>query len=148
MPEIGTSGSMSGDGNGALAIGPKRPRPSSTLPPLPTFADAQSRRLPGVLRTRCLSESHTPAQRLGGSFRSGNPAVSAFPERVSRLACTTRVSPRVVQSRELIALLRDRRIHAATLQHVLRWPEARIEDRQNDVMPRSRVRLLATPGCT
>jgi hypothetical protein len=56
-------------------------------PPLPTFADAQSRRLPGVLRTRCLSESHTPAQRLGGSFRSGNLAVSAFPERVSRLAC-------------------------------------------------------------
>jgi hypothetical protein len=36
-PEIGTSGSMSGDGKRALATGPKLPRPSSTLldPKLP-----------------------------------------------------------------------------------------------------------------
>ena len=35
MPEIGTSGAMSGMGNRALAVGPKQPRPSSTLPTLP-----------------------------------------------------------------------------------------------------------------
>jgi hypothetical protein len=33
MPEIGTSGSMSGDGKRSVAAWPKRPRPSSTLPP-------------------------------------------------------------------------------------------------------------------
>ena len=32
MPEIGSSGLMNGDGKRALAIGPKLPRPSSTLP--------------------------------------------------------------------------------------------------------------------
>ncbi len=32
MPEIGTSGSMSGDGKRGVAEGPKLPRPSSTLP--------------------------------------------------------------------------------------------------------------------
>jgi hypothetical protein len=32
MPEIGTSGSMSGDGKRSVAAWPKRPRPSSTLP--------------------------------------------------------------------------------------------------------------------
>jgi hypothetical protein len=41
-------------------------------PPLPIFADAQSRRLPGVLRTHCLSESHTPAQRLPSSTDRDN----------------------------------------------------------------------------
>ena len=37
MPEIGTSGSMSGDGKRGVAEWPKLPRPSSTLPfrPLP-----------------------------------------------------------------------------------------------------------------
>src|SRR5216684_3360000 len=33
MPEIGTSGSMSGDGKRSVAEWPKLPRPSSTLPP-------------------------------------------------------------------------------------------------------------------
>ena len=32
MPEIGTSGSMSGDGKRGVAAWPKLPRPSSTLP--------------------------------------------------------------------------------------------------------------------
>jgi hypothetical protein len=32
MPEIGTSGSMSGDGKRGVAAWPKPPRPSSTLP--------------------------------------------------------------------------------------------------------------------
>jgi len=32
MPEIGTSGSMSGDGKRGVAKWPKLPRPSSTLP--------------------------------------------------------------------------------------------------------------------
>jgi hypothetical protein len=32
MPEIGSSGLMSGDGKRGLAIGHKLPRPSSTLP--------------------------------------------------------------------------------------------------------------------
>ncbi len=32
MPEIGTSGSMSGDGKRSDAAWPKLPRPSSTLP--------------------------------------------------------------------------------------------------------------------
>jgi hypothetical protein len=32
MPEIGSSGLMSGDGKRGVAIGPKLPRPSSTLP--------------------------------------------------------------------------------------------------------------------
>jgi hypothetical protein len=32
MPEIGTFGLMSGDGRRALAVDPKLPRPSSTLP--------------------------------------------------------------------------------------------------------------------
>jgi hypothetical protein len=35
MPEIGTSGSMSGDGKRGVAEWPKLPRPSSTLPKLP-----------------------------------------------------------------------------------------------------------------
>ena len=35
MPEIGTSGSMSGDGKRSVAEWPKLPRPSSTLPNLP-----------------------------------------------------------------------------------------------------------------
>ena len=35
MPEIGTSGSMSGDGKRGVAEWPKLPRPSSTLPELP-----------------------------------------------------------------------------------------------------------------
>ena len=34
MPEIGTSGSMSGDGKRGVAERPKLPRPSSTLPKL------------------------------------------------------------------------------------------------------------------
>jgi hypothetical protein len=38
MPEIGTSGSMSGDGKRSAAAWPKLPRPSSTLPFLPFAA--------------------------------------------------------------------------------------------------------------
>jgi hypothetical protein len=38
MPEIGTSGSMSGDGKRSAAAWPKLPRPSSTLPFLPFVA--------------------------------------------------------------------------------------------------------------
>jgi hypothetical protein len=34
MPEIGTSGLMSGDGKRGVAEWPKLPRPSSTLPEL------------------------------------------------------------------------------------------------------------------
>jgi hypothetical protein len=37
MPEIGTSGSMSGDGKRGVAEWPKLPRPSSTLPKLPIW---------------------------------------------------------------------------------------------------------------
>ena len=43
MPEIGTYGSMSGDGKRGDAAGPKLPRPSSTLPKL-TFARLTWRR--------------------------------------------------------------------------------------------------------
>jgi len=41
MPEIGTYGSMSGDGKRGDAAWPKLPRPSSTLPllPFPTRAE-------------------------------------------------------------------------------------------------------------
>ena len=38
MPEIGTSGSMSGDGKRSVAEWPKLPRPSSTLPQLSNHA--------------------------------------------------------------------------------------------------------------
>jgi len=37
MPEIGTSGSMSGDGKRGVAEWPKLPRPSSTLPQRPRW---------------------------------------------------------------------------------------------------------------
>src|SRR5262249_44780803 len=37
MPEIGTSGSMSGDGKRSVAAWPKLPRPSSTLPEQRSF---------------------------------------------------------------------------------------------------------------
>src|SRR5262249_25608185 len=40
MPEIGTSGSTSGDGKRRVAAWPKRPRPSSTLPKR-TFRDVR-----------------------------------------------------------------------------------------------------------
>jgi hypothetical protein len=43
MPEIGTSGSMSGDGKRSVAERPKLPRPSSTLP------SATSRDVPCLL---------------------------------------------------------------------------------------------------
>ena len=39
MPEIGTSGSMSGDGKRGVAEWPKLPRPSSTLPKASGKAD-------------------------------------------------------------------------------------------------------------
>jgi hypothetical protein len=42
MPEIGTSGSMSGDGKRGVAEWPKLPRPSSTLPE-PTIQDVALR---------------------------------------------------------------------------------------------------------
>ena len=35
MPEIGTNGSMGGDGKRSVAAWPKLPRPSSTLPEVP-----------------------------------------------------------------------------------------------------------------
>ena len=38
MPEIGTSGSMSGDGKRGAAEWPKLPRPSSTLPRRPDWS--------------------------------------------------------------------------------------------------------------
>jgi hypothetical protein len=38
MPEIGTSGSMSGDGKRGVAESPKLPRPSSTLPLATNFS--------------------------------------------------------------------------------------------------------------
>jgi hypothetical protein len=41
MPEIGTSGSMSGDGKRSVAAWPKLPRPSSTLPKRRTGATHQ-----------------------------------------------------------------------------------------------------------
>jgi hypothetical protein len=43
MPEIGTSGSMSGDGKRGVAAWPKLPRPSSTLPLLPSANAADVR---------------------------------------------------------------------------------------------------------
>jgi hypothetical protein len=41
MPQLGTSGSMSGDGKRSVAEWPKLPRPSSTLPK-PTSSDVRS----------------------------------------------------------------------------------------------------------
>ena len=43
MPEIGTSGSMSGDGKRGVAEWPKLPRPSSTLPSLCSMLTLTSR---------------------------------------------------------------------------------------------------------
>jgi len=45
MPEIGTNGSMGGDGKRSVAAWPKLPRPSSTLPEVP---GGQSSTLPEV----------------------------------------------------------------------------------------------------
>ena len=45
-------------GNGALAIGPKLPRPSSTLPNSPFAALQQFRQLSEVLETRADGREH------------------------------------------------------------------------------------------
>src|SRR5215207_9473074 len=58
MPEIGTSGSMSGDGKRSDAEWPKLPRPSSTLPS-PT-----SRGDPGM--SACGAKSGPAAEIVGG----------------------------------------------------------------------------------
>jgi hypothetical protein len=50
MPEIGTSGSMSGDGKRSVAEWPKLPRPSSTLPNPPTTDGQSMSALPGYIR--------------------------------------------------------------------------------------------------
>jgi hypothetical protein len=49
-PEIGTSGSMSGGWETERWLGPKQPRPSSTLPTLPSPAICLARKLSGVSR--------------------------------------------------------------------------------------------------
>src|SRR5262249_7829674 len=61
MPEIGTSGSMSGDGKRSVAAWPKLPRPSSTLPGC--FALLNTRAQPVASKNRLLT---TIAYQLGG----------------------------------------------------------------------------------
>ena len=51
MPEIGTSGSMSGDGKRSVAAWPKLPRPSSTLPDRHPLRRTNFRSLSEDLRT-------------------------------------------------------------------------------------------------
>jgi hypothetical protein len=67
MPEIGTSGSMSGDGKRGVAEWPKLPRPSSTLPITtkpatlhngregPTTAASRCSKMPFAVGTRVTS---------------------------------------------------------------------------------------------
>jgi len=52
MPEIGTSGSMSGDGKRGVAEWPKLPRPSSTLPPLPPLSRDGAAAFGGITAAR------------------------------------------------------------------------------------------------
>jgi hypothetical protein len=51
MPEIGTSGLMSGDGKRGVGIGPNLPRPSSTLPEPTNFGTAVRLSVVGVMQT-------------------------------------------------------------------------------------------------
>src|SRR3984893_18649112 len=65
MQEIGTSGSMSGDGKRSVAAWPKLPRPSSTLPP---------RRIAAVRRFgRDRSEADMPRASGGGRSDENDP---------------------------------------------------------------------------
>jgi hypothetical protein len=52
MPEIGTSGSMSGDGKRGVAEWPKLPRPSSTLPKLPPWSRDGAAAFGGITAAR------------------------------------------------------------------------------------------------
>jgi len=72
MPEIGTSGSMSGDGKRGVAEWPKLPRPSSTLPHLPTWVMQQvvgclghTKRTVDAIATAAVTHRR---RRGGGSF--------------------------------------------------------------------------------
>jgi hypothetical protein len=67
MPEIGTSGSMSGDGKRSAAAWPKLPRPSSTLPKTtsePVRHMSAIRGNPDVTQT-CLDDRFWPYSDIG-----------------------------------------------------------------------------------
>jgi len=73
MPEIGTSGSTSGDGKRSVAAWPKRPRPSSTLPKRRFAAARMSGRYWGeadIARTppACRCEAIDPSLHLAANF--------------------------------------------------------------------------------
>ena len=58
MPEIGTSGSMSGDGKRGVAEWPKLPRPSSTLPSRPILSCRTYVSVRGKAECRAASPLH------------------------------------------------------------------------------------------
>src|SRR6202795_355302 len=66
MPEIGTSGSMSGDGKRSVAEWPKLPRPSSTLPEETSPGRGTSR---GEIRDPLLSDADSILSRRLALFR-------------------------------------------------------------------------------
>jgi hypothetical protein len=70
MPEIGTSGSMSGDGKRSAAAWPKLPRPSSTLP--------------WVVKDRFAHAGLTDTKRTRSTTGKGRAGLFVEPTRTSR----------------------------------------------------------------
>src|ERR1700676_4840377 len=86
MPEIGTSGSMSGDGKRSVAEWPKLPRPSSTLPEGICSAASSShlpaaRRWYGLLRSAIFDRHNSelaPAPKVNLNGPTEKPSVDFF----------------------------------------------------------------------
>src|SRR5581483_11635618 len=97
MPEIGTSGLTSGMGNGAMAIGPNLPRPSSTLP-FCTFAVTAYVRFTPITAgkaTRVLD----PAQKLTGLTLCG---AGAPPANEAQQGQKTQQGPREQEHKQML----------------------------------------------
>jgi hypothetical protein len=78
MPEIGTSGSMSGDGKRSVAEWPKLSRPSSTLPSLPSSMSAPMSAMGGKA-DNIVAHSGTRSNRAGRSPRARSRRGSCRP---------------------------------------------------------------------
>src|SRR5215813_2348132 len=106
MPEIGTSGSTSGDGKRSVAAWPKRPRPSSTLPntkscdarssPEPAPAATARRRRACASVARLRSHPTAPASAFGtlcfhGLKLSGRVETPAASQRASEAKFDPRI---------------------------------------------------------